>query len=80
MQTFLTILVGIGAFLVGLFVIMAIWAAIMCIPTLIVWWLYGITLVPIFGAPEIGFWSMFGILWLIAVVLNLAKGGLRGNT
>ena len=33
-------------------------------------WLWEIIIVPVFGAPLLGYWEMFGLIWLCHLVLN----------
>ena len=31
-------------------------------------WLWGLIVVPVFGAPVISYWQMFGLIWLLRLV------------
>lgn len=32
-------------------------------------WLWGLIVVPVFGLPALGYWQMFGLIWLLRLVL-----------
>lgn len=32
-------------------------------------WLWGLIVVPVFGAPVLGYWQMFGLIWLLRFML-----------
>ena len=32
-------------------------------------WLWGLIVVPVFGAPVLGYWQMFGLIWLLRLML-----------
>lgn len=59
-------LAGLGASLVVFIVIflsLFIYAAIGC-------WLWGLIMVPVFGLPALGYWQMFGLMWLLRMLFG----------
>ena len=32
-------------------------------------WLWGLIVVPVFGLPALGYWQMFGLIWLLRLIL-----------
>lgn len=59
MEDFLTVL---GVFIV-VFLSLFIYAAIGC-------WLWGLIMVPVFGLPALGYWQMFGLMWLLRLLFG----------
>lgn len=44
--------------------------AFLLVPTLL-FWLYGATAIPLFGAPVIGYWPFVGLVWFASVLGRL---------
>lgn len=40
-------------------------------------WLWGLIAVPLFHAPVLGYWQMFGLMWLLRLMLptSVSTGG-----
>ena len=32
-------------------------------------WLWGLIIVPVFGAPALSYWQMFGLIWLLRLIV-----------
>ena len=52
---------------------LTIFAVIVCgfIGAAIATWLWGLIIVPVFGAPVLGYWQMYGIIILIKLLLPM---------
>ena len=60
------ILAALGGCLVVFFIVflsLFIYAAIGC-------WLWGLIMVPVFGLPTLGYWQMFGLMWLMRMIFG----------
>ena len=42
-------------------------------------WLWNIIVIPVFGAPVIGYWQMYGLIFLIRLVLPTSTSTKKGN-
>ena len=42
-------------------------------------WLWGLIVVPVFGLPALGYWQMFGLIWLLRLILptNISSSSSR---
>ena len=63
MEEFLTALGGCLVVFIVIFLSLFIYAAIGC-------WLWGLIMVPIFGLPALGYWQMFGLMWLLRMLFG----------
>ena len=63
MEEFLTALGGCLVVFFIVFLSLFIYAAIGC-------WLWGLIMVPIFGLPVLGYWQMFGLMWLLRMLFG----------
>ena len=63
MEDFLTVLGGCLVVFIVIFLSLFIYAAIGC-------WLWGLIMVPVFGLPALGYWQMFGLMWLLRMLFG----------
>ena len=63
MEDFLTVLGGCLVVFIVVFLSLFIYAAIGC-------WLWGLIMVPVFGLPALGYWQMFGLMWLLRLLFG----------
>jgi hypothetical protein len=63
MEEFLTVLGGCLVVFIVVFLSLFIYAAIGC-------WLWGLIMVPVFGLPALGYWQMFGLMWLLRLLFG----------
>ena len=53
----------------AILLIVVIWAAISFATAGIALWLWNIIAIPVFAAPVVGYWQMFGIMWLLRLLI-----------
>lgn len=63
MEDFLSVLGGCLVVFIVIFLSLFIYAAIGC-------WLWGLIMVPVFGLPALGYWQMFGLMWLLRLLFG----------
>ena len=63
MEDFLSVLGGCLVVFIVIFLSLFIYAAIGC-------WLWGLIMVPVFGLPALGYWQMFGLMWLLRMLFG----------
>ena len=63
MKDFLTVVGGCFVAFIVIFLSLFIYAAIGC-------WLWGLIMVPVFGLPALGYWQMFGLMWLLRLLFG----------
>lgn len=67
MEEFLAVLGGCLVVFIVVFLSLFIYAAIGC-------WLWGLIMVPVFGLPALGYWQMFGLMWLLRLLFGRSSG------
>ena len=73
MNTLVTILSAVSAFLAGTGVLLCIWFACMAFATWLFLWVYSLGLQQVFNGPDITFWPMFFSLWGLGILINLIR-------
>ena len=63
MEEFLSTLGGCLVVFIAIFLGLFVYAAIGC-------WLWGLIMVPVFGLPALGYWQMFGLMWLLRMLFG----------
>lgn len=63
MEEFLAVVGGCFTVFIVIFLCLFIYAAIGC-------WLWGLIMVPVFGLPALGYWQMFGLMWLLRLLFG----------
>lgn len=63
MEEFLAALGGCLVVFFIVFLSLFIYAALGC-------WLWGLIMVPVFGLPALGYWQMFGLMWLLRMLFG----------
>lgn len=63
-------------FILGLLVLLAI---ICLIQAGIALWLWGAIMIPVFGAPVLSFWQMYGLIWLIHILFPHSSTSFKSN-
>lgn len=56
--------------LVIIFLIFILCLGVHCLNAAIALWLWGLVMIPIFGAPSLTFWQMFLLIWLVHTFIS----------